>query len=106
MQRLADQLADEDFMIVAVAEDDAGAPVVKEFGEELEIRFPLLTESSGAVGQSYKISGYPETFVIDRNGRQLARIIGPLDWDRPALVADLKHLIRTGEWRRGPDGRP
>lgn len=106
MQRLADELADEDFMIVAVAEDDGGAPVVKQFGEEVGARFSLLTEPSGAVGQSYRISGYPETFVIDRNGAQLARIIGPLQWDQPELVADLRHLIRTGEWRRGPDGRP
>ena len=105
MQRLADQLADEDFLIVGVAEDDGGAPVVKAFGDELGVRFPLLTEPSGTVGQSYKISGYPETFVIDRQGRQLARIIGPLQWDDPALVDDLRHLIRTGEWRRGPDGR-
>ena len=106
MQRLADALADEDFLIVAVAEDDAGAPVVKEFGDELGVRFPLLTEPSGTVGRTYKISGYPETFVIDRQGRQVARIIGPLNWDDPVLVADLRHLIRTGEWRRGPDGRP
>ena len=105
MQRLADQLADEDFLIVGVAEDDGGAPVVKAFGDELGVRFPLLTEPSGTVGQTYKISGYPETFVIDRQGRQLARIIGPLQWDDPALVDDLRHLIRTGEWRRGPDGR-
>jgi len=106
MQRLADELADEDFLIVGVAEDDGGAPVVKAFGDELGVRFPLLTEPSGTVGQTYQISGYPETFIIDRQGKQLARIIGPLEWDDPVLIADLRHLIRTGEWRRGPDGRP
>ena len=105
MERLAERLADEDFLVVAVAEDDGGAPVVRAFRDELGLTFPVLTESSGQVGRSYQVSGYPESFVIDREGRQLARIIGPLDWSSPAIEEDLRKLIDTGKWVRGPDGR-
>jgi phosphatidylglycerol:prolipoprotein diacylglycerol transferase len=105
MERLASRLADEDFLVVAVAEDDGGAPVVRAFRDEMGLTFPMLVESSGSVGRSYQISGYPESFIINREGRQMARIIGPLNWDDPAMAEDLRTLIRTGVWPRGPDGR-
>ena len=58
----------------------------------------------GQIGRRYGITGYPETFIIDREGRQLARFIGPRDWRDPAIARDLKTLIDTGKWVRGPDG--
>ena len=33
-----------------------------------------------------------------------ARFIGPRDWRDPAIERDLKTLIDTGKWVRGPDG--
>ncbi|MEO2168949.1 MAG: prolipoprotein diacylglyceryl transferase family protein [bacterium] len=105
MDRLAARLAGEDFLMVAVAEDDGGAPVVRAFRDEMGLTFPILVESTGSVGRNYQISGYPESFIIDREGYQVARIIGPLDWDTPEMAEDLRTLIRTGKWPRGPDGR-
>lgn len=105
MERLARNLAGEDFAMIAVAEDDGGEPVVRAFRDEMGLTFPVLTEPTGSVGRQYRISGYPESFVIGRDGRQLARIIGPLDWADPAMEEDLRTLIRTGTWPRGPDGR-
>lgn len=105
MERLARNLANEDFAMIAVAEDDGGEPVVRAFRDEMGLTFPVLIEPTGSVGRQYKISGYPESFVIARDGRQLARIIGPINWADPALEEDLRTLIRTGSWPRGPDGR-
>ena len=103
MQRLAQSLDGEGFVILAVSEDD-GPEKVRAFVDEMKLEFPVLIDSTGTVGRTYGITGYPETFVIDRQGRQVARFIGPRDWDDPQIVEDLRILIDEGRWVRGPDG--
>ncbi len=104
MEALSRKLAGEDFVMLAVSEDDGGAGVVKPFVEELKLTFPVLVDPQGEVGRRFSVTGYPETFVIDREGRQVARFIGPRDWKDPAMERDLRTLIREGRWVRGPDG--
>jgi phosphatidylglycerol---prolipoprotein diacylglyceryl transferase len=104
MADLAKRMAGEDFVMLAVSEDDGGAAVVKPFVQELKLDFPVLVDPSGDVGRRYGVSGYPETFIIDREGRQVARFIGPRNWRDPAFEQDLRTLVKEGRWVRGPDG--
>lgn len=106
MQELAKKLAGEDFVMLGVSEDDGGKAEVEKFVEEMKIGFPVLIDPEGEVGRRYGITGYPESFVIDRDGRQVARFIGPRDWRDPTIERDLRTLISTGKWVRGPDGAP
>ncbi len=103
MAALAKQMGAQDFVVLAVSEDDSPEQV-KRFVDEMKLDFPVLVDPTGEVGRRYGITGYPETFIIDRDGRQLARFIGPREWTDPAIVRDLKTLIDTGKWVRGPDG--
>jgi peroxiredoxin len=103
MQRLSEKLQGEGFVMLAVSEDDA-MDKVKAFVEEMKVGFPVLIDSTGSVGRLYGITGYPETFIIDREGRQVARFIGPRDWSDPKIEQDLRTLIDEGRWVRGPDG--
>lgn len=104
MEDLAKRLAGADFVMLAVSEDDQGAAVVKPFVEKLKLTFPVLVDPSGDVGRKFGLFGYPETFIIDREGRQVARFIGPRNWRDPAIEKDLRTLIDEGRWVRGPDG--
>lgn len=104
MEALARRLAGTDFVMLAVSEDDGGVEVVRRFVEEMKITFPVAVDPSGEIGRRYGITGYPESFVIDRDGRQLARFVGPRDWKDPAIERDLRTLVDTGKWVRGPDG--
>lgn len=103
MQRLAKKLEGEGFVMLAVSEDDE-ASKVRAFVEEMNIDFPVLIDSTGSVGRTYGITGYPETFIIDREGRQVARFIGPRNWSDPQIETDIRTLIDEGRWVRGPDG--
>lgn len=104
MQRLAKKLAGEGFVMLAVSEDDE-AGKVQAFVDEMNLDFPVLIDSTGTVGRLYGITGYPETFIIDREGKQVARFIGPRDWSDPEVEQDIRTLIDEGRWVRGPDGR-
>jgi hypothetical protein len=50
------------------------------------------------VADLYRVTGYPETFIIDRNGRIVAHDLGPRDWDSPASHAAFARLMEHGEW--------
>lgn len=103
MKRLAQRLAGEGFVMLAVSEDDEPGKV-QAFVDEMQLDFPVLIDSTGSVGRQYGITGYPETFIIDRAGKQVARFIGPRNWSDPQVEADLRTLIDEGRWVRGPDG--
>ena len=44
----------------------------------------------GACPDSYK---FPETYIVDREGRLVAYIVGPRDWSTPAARQFLERLI-------------
>lgn len=51
----------------------------KDFVKEQEIVFPVLTDPKGDVLDSYKVSGYPVSFIIDRDGVIRHRIEGIIE---------------------------
>ena len=43
------------------------------------LTFTILQDGAGTVGSSYGITGVPETYVIDRAGRIVAHLSGPIN---------------------------
>jgi peroxiredoxin len=93
MQRLWERLKDQGFVILAVSEDEQGADVVAPFVKQYGITFPVLVDPQREVGDRYGVWGYPESFVIDREGRVVERVIGPRDWSSPAQIAAIERLL-------------
>jgi peroxiredoxin len=98
MQRLYTQLRGPDFEMLAVSADQEGRAGVERFVRELGLTFPVLPDPDLQIADRYRVTGYPETFIIDRNGRIVAHEIGPRDWDAPASHATFRRVIETGEW--------
>lgn len=51
----------------------------RDFVREYGLRYPMLRDGEGDVLASYGVIAYPETFVIDRQGRIAATRRGPVD---------------------------
>jgi peroxiredoxin len=102
MERLYGALRDADFALLAVSQDEDGKRVVAPFVERTRLSFPVLLDPERQVGDRYGVSGYPETFVIDRNGLVVEHVIGPRDWDAPAQIAALRALIAVGDGTGAP----
>jgi len=96
MERLWQQLRPQGFVLLAVSEDEKGAAVVEPFVRQLGLTFPVLLDPEGQVGRSYGVWGYPESFLIDREGRVVERVIGPRDWTAPEHVRSLERLLAAG----------
>jgi peroxiredoxin len=98
MQELYRQLAGPGFEMLAVSADEAGAAVVTPFVRDLGLSFPVLLDPQLEVASRYRVTGYPETYVIDRNGMVVAHMIGPRDWGSRATVEAFRRLVERGEW--------
>lgn len=58
---------------------------------------PVLVDESGEVtGLKYGVFGPPTVYLVDREGRLLARGVGPRDWSTPAARALIAALLGGG----------
>jgi cytochrome c biogenesis protein CcmG, thiol:disulfide interchange protein DsbE len=77
LQRTHDAIAAKGGMVLGIDTQDASEDALK-FLREKEITFPSLRDRDREYGRSLGVSGYPETFVIDRKGRIAAARRGPV----------------------------
>jgi peroxiredoxin len=92
MERLYTRLKGHDFEVLAVSQDE-DASLVAPLVQKLAVSFPVLVDPERQVGERFGVWGYPESFVIDRNGYVVERVIGPREWDTPAQVSALEVLL-------------
>jgi len=58
---------------------------------------PSLVDASGDVtGRLYGVFGPPTVYFVDRQGRLLARGVGPHDWASPATRTLIERLLSGG----------
>jgi cytochrome c biogenesis protein CcmG/thiol:disulfide interchange protein DsbE len=80
MEKLYQLLAPEGFRIAAVSIDEGPPEDVRAFGQELGLSFDLLQDRSTKVQQIYQTTGVPESFLLNRDGVIVKRVIGAHDW--------------------------
>lgn len=97
LDRLQGALGGPDFEVVALAIDRGGPAVVREFYDEIGVQhLATNVDASGQAAFALGVLGLPATLLIDRNGMEIGRLIGPAEWDAPAMVAFLKSVISGG----------
>ena len=82
LDRLEQTKGGDDFVVLVMSNDRAGANVVDPFFEEvgltaLDKYYDPRSELARAMG----VTGLPTTIVIDANGYERARLQGPAEWD-------------------------
>jgi cytochrome c biogenesis protein CcmG/thiol:disulfide interchange protein DsbE len=96
LQRLYQAYGDKGLKLVAVSIDDyVTEDSIRAFAKNFGITFEILHDSTHAIERLYQTTGYPESFVIGREGTIRKKWIGPDDWSSQgnrALVAQLLGL--------------
>lgn len=80
MESLYQRLKGRDFQMLAVSIDTKGADRVQSFVATYGLTFSVLLDSNKKVYRLYGLTGVPETFIINKKGDILLKIIGPRDW--------------------------
>jgi thiol-disulfide isomerase/thioredoxin len=94
LDRLQHQLESLGVVVVALSIDTKGAKVVREFYDEHHIKhLDVYVDPTMRAQNGFKVIGLPTTILIDREGNDRGRIVGPAEWDE-ARAADL--VLATG----------
>lgn len=84
----------DDFQLLTIVTNRGeDGEVVKAFMEKYGLTFPVLIDTKKVAWRRYKLTGWPETFLIGRDGIILDKFIGPMKWDSPRFIKSLKGLI-------------
>ncbi len=94
MMKLNNIMAGKPFQMVAVSIDEGGKPAIEAFFKESGFMLPTYLDESGASSKSYGITGVPESFVIDKQGVLVKKIIGGFAWDSPETITFLEGLMK------------
>ncbi|MDQ6996837.1 MAG: TlpA disulfide reductase family protein [Mariprofundus sp.] len=105
MARLHDKYASQGLKIVAISVDQRRDDLV-DFMKEYRMPFQVLHDADGAVSRQYGVFRYPESFLIDRNGKVIRHLIGAVDWMSEPIMHTIDGMLGesakdTGEVNRG-----
>jgi thiol-disulfide isomerase/thioredoxin len=94
LDRLRATLGNSNFEVVALSIDRGGVDVVRKFFAEVGIQqLAVYIDPSGKAMRALRVVGLPTTLLVDRDGREIARLIGPAEWDTPDMVEFVKCTI-------------
>lgn len=94
LEKLHEELGPKGLKIVAVSIDNPGMEdAIRDFKKELGLKFEVLYAPDGKIRDDYQATGYPETFIIGRDGVIRKRVIAATDWDAEPQKALLRQLL-------------
>jgi thiol-disulfide isomerase/thioredoxin len=91
MEKLHQKFKDKDFAMVAVNLQESEAKVLK-FFRQYKLTFTTLLDSTGDVGAAFGIRAIPTTFILDKNGIIIGKVMGPREWDSRDSFALFEYL--------------
>lgn len=92
MEALYKELGPKGLRIVAISVDENSEREIRDFVQEYALTFDVLHDNTGDIQKVYQTTGVPESFLLDRNGVIVKKVIGEHPWSSPTnqrLVADL-----------------
>lgn len=90
LDRLQGLRGSKDFTVLAVAQDRAGRAKVEAFLAQIGAsKLAPYLDPSMKSGRAWGAYGLPMTLLLDRQGREIGRLVGIAEWDR----ADALRLI-------------
>ena len=90
-------LGGEDFEVVATNIDKGGPDKARKFLDETKATdLTLYTDPTGKLFSKLRAVGMPTTLLIDREGKEIGRLVGPADWASPQAKRLIEAAISIG----------
>lgn len=93
LNSLQKDLAGEDFQVVTIATGRNPQPAIDKFFAEAGIdSLPVLLDPRQKLARDFGVVAMPATILIDRDGNEAARLMGPADWASDTAKAVVNQL--------------
>ena len=94
LDALQGELGGKDFQVVAIAAGPNPPPAIEKFMTEAKIvNLPVLLDPRQGLAREMGVMGMPVTILIDRDGNEIARLIGGADWASEASKTLIRQAI-------------
>jgi len=94
LDRLQAELGGPEFEVLALSIDRAGPDAVREFYSEIGIEnLAFHIDPSAKAMFALGMVGLPTTILIDREGNELGRLVGPAEWDSSEMTEFIRSTI-------------
>lgn len=98
LDRLQAKHGSAEFAVIALSIDRAGVNAVEGFFRRFRLRnLELYIEESATTMEKLGIVGIPTTLLIDREGREVWRYAGAVDWDEAKMAQFIRKVIAAQE---------
>jgi thiol-disulfide isomerase/thioredoxin len=95
LDALEHSLGGEDFEVLLIATGRNSPEGIARFLEEESIDLETGLDPRSALASSMNVPGLPVTVILDREGAEIARLMGGADWNGDSARAILARLIET-----------
>ncbi len=93
LDKLAATLERDNVQVLPLSSDRGGREVVQAFYERTAVRtLQVWLDPRGAASRALGARGLPTTIIVDRAGRERARLEGDAAWDAPEFIAAIRRL--------------
>lgn len=75
---------------------DQDSTALNKFVDEYHISFPVARDPNQTMAALYGTFKFPETYILDRDGRVAQKIVGARDWQDPQMLDLVEKLARSG----------
>ena len=94
LDRLQAQLGGDDFEVVALALDRGGETAARRFFDEIGVKnLKLFIDPTARLGARFNVVGLPATLLLNRQGEEIGRLMGPAEWDSADAVGLIQSAI-------------
>jgi len=91
MMEMQDRLRNRGVSVLGVSIDVDG-DAYHRFIQQRNVNFLTVRDPDQRVPGMYGTSGWPESYIIDRQGMLRRKVVGPINWDSPEILEFLNKL--------------
>ena len=94
LDRLQAKLGSDSFEVIALSIDRAGAPAIRRFFDKTGVEnLAVYVDKTMLSATALRAIGLPATILINEEGKEIGRLMGPAEWDTPEIIEFLQGMI-------------
>lgn len=87
------KMAGSPFVLLAISMDEGGMEAVREFRKMISFDFNVLLNPDQSVAESYGTYALPDSYLVNRDGIIVKKIMGPQNWNDPKWEKQIRNLM-------------
>jgi peroxiredoxin len=93
LQQFAEQMRTQGVEVIGISVDQDPA-ALRRFIDRFHLTFTIGRDPYQALAHRYGTFKFPETYIVDRDGRVAEKIIGAIDWQDPRIISFVESLTQ------------